>query len=54
MTDGSGRIGPSFIENTHHYARFTNDKGMFEIIYCGATGAMRPFGNRLKRMKSCM
>jgi cytochrome c-L len=47
MPDGSGRIGPSFIGETHHYPRFTTDKGMFEIIYGGATGAMQGFGNRL-------
>jgi cytochrome c-L len=47
MPDGSGRIGPSFIGETHHYPRFATDKGMFEIIYGGATGAMQPFGNRL-------
>jgi cytochrome c-L len=47
MPDGSGRIGPSLIGDTHHYPRFTTDKGMFEIIYGGATGAMQPFGNRL-------
>jgi cytochrome c-L len=49
MPDGSGRIGPSFIGDTHHYPRFTTDKGMFEIVYGGATGAMQPFGNRLKK-----
>ena len=49
MSDGAGRIGPSFIDDAHHYARFTTDKGMFEIIYGGATGAMQPFGNRLKK-----
>jgi hypothetical protein len=32
-----------------HYARFTTDKGVFEIVYGGATGAMQPFGNRLKK-----
>jgi cytochrome c-L len=47
MPDGSGRMGPSFLGETHHYARFTTDKGMFEIIYGGATGAMQGFGNRL-------
>jgi cytochrome c-L len=47
MPDGSGRIGPSFLGETHHYPRFTTDKGMFEIIYGGATGAMQGFGNRL-------
>jgi cytochrome c-L len=47
MPDGSGRIGPSLIGDTHHYPRFTADKGMFEIVYGGATGAMQPFGKRL-------
>jgi len=47
MPDGSGRIGPSLIGDTHHYPRFTTDKGMFEIVYGGATGAMQPMGKRL-------
>jgi cytochrome c-L len=47
LPDGSGRIGPSLIGDTHHYPRFTTDKGLFEIIYGGATGAMQPFGKRL-------
>lgn len=47
MPDGSGRIGPSLIGDSHHYPRFTTDKGMFEIIYGGGTGAMQPFGKRL-------
>ncbi len=47
LPDGSGRIGPSLIGDTHRYPRFTTDKGMFEIVYGGATGAMQPFGKRL-------
>jgi cytochrome c-L len=47
LPDGSGRIGPSLIGNTHRYPRFATDKGMFEIVYGGATGAMQPFGKRL-------
>jgi cytochrome c-L len=47
MPDGSGRIGPSLIGDTHNYDRFTTDKGIFEIVYGGATGAMQPFGKRL-------
>jgi cytochrome c-L len=47
MPDGSGRIGPSLIADTHHYPRFTTDKGMFEIVYGGGWGAMQPFGKRL-------
>ena len=49
LTRRTPTIGPSFIEDTHHYARFTTDKGMFEIIYGGTTEAMQPFGNRLKK-----
>lgn len=49
LPDGRGQIGPSLIGDTHHYPRFTTDKGMFEIIYGGATGAMQPFGKRLKQ-----
>jgi cytochrome c-L len=47
LPDGSGRIGPSLIADTHHYPRFTTDKGIFEIVYGGAAGAMQPFGKRL-------
>jgi len=47
LPDGSGRIGPSLIGDSHRYPRFTADKGMFEIIYGGGTGAMQPFGKRL-------
>lgn len=47
MPDGSGRVGPSLIGDTHRYPRFTTDKGIFEIIYAGATGAMQPMGKRL-------
>ena len=49
LPDGSGQIGPSLIGDTHHYPRFTTDKGLFEIIYGGAAGAMQPFGKRLKQ-----
>jgi cytochrome c-L len=47
LPDGSGQIGPSLIGDTHHYPRFTTDKGIFEIVYGGAGGAMQPFGKRL-------
>lgn len=47
LPDGSGRIGPSLIGDTHHYPRFTTDKGIFEIVYGGGAGAMQPFGKRL-------
>ncbi|HEY1748952.1 MAG TPA: c-type cytochrome [Xanthobacteraceae bacterium] len=47
LPDGSGRIGPSLIGDTHHYPRFTKGKGIFEIVYGGGAGAMQPFGKRL-------
>ena len=47
LPDGSGRIGPSLIGDTHRYPRFATDKGMFEIVYGGGTGAMQPMGKRL-------
>jgi cytochrome c-L len=47
MPDGSGRIGPSLTGDVHRYPRVTTDKGMFEIVYGGATGAMQPMGKRL-------
>ena len=47
LPDGSGRIGPALIGDTHHYPRFTTDKGIFEIVYGGGAGAMQPFGKRL-------
>lgn len=47
LPDGSGRIGPSLIGDAHRYPRVTTDKGMFEIVYGGATGAMQPMGKRL-------
>jgi len=47
MPNGGGRVGPSLIGDTHRYSRFTTDKGMFEIVYGGATGAMQAFGKRL-------
>lgn len=39
--------GGSFVGETHHYQRFNTDKGMFEIVYGGAMGAMQGFGGRL-------
>ena len=47
MPDGSGRLGPSLIDDTWKYERADTAVGQFEILYAGATGAMQPFGNRL-------
>ena len=47
MPDGSGRLGPSLIDDTWKYERADTPVGQFEIIYAGATGAMQPFKDRL-------
>lgn len=45
--DGSGRIGPPLNDEQVRHERAATQKGMFEIIYGGAAGAMQPFGQRL-------
>lgn len=47
MPDGSGRLGPSLVDDTWRYERAHTPVGQFEIIHAGATGAMQPFGDRL-------
>jgi cytochrome c-L len=47
LPDGSGRIGPSLIDDQYGYPRAATDVGMFEIVYAGGTGAMQPFRDRL-------
>lgn len=47
LPDGSGRMGPSLIDEEYYYPRVPTDIGLFEIIYGGATGAMQPFGRRM-------
>ncbi len=51
MPNGSGRMGPSLIGDAHRYDRFTTDKGLFEIIYGGATKPMLAYGHRLEKDK---
>ena len=46
LPDGSGRIGPSLIDDTSKYPRGTTDVGMFEILWGGASGAMQSFARR--------
>ncbi|HEX9905196.1 MAG TPA: c-type cytochrome [Propylenella sp.] len=46
MPDGTGRIGPSLVDDQHKYPRVATDHGEFEVIYGGAAGAMQPFGRR--------
>ena len=47
LPDGSGRLGPSLIDDTFKYERADTALGQFEIIYASATGAMQPFKDRL-------
>jgi cytochrome c-L len=45
-SDGTGRIGPSLIDDDYANKRANTDVGMFEIIHSGASGAMRSFADR--------
>ena len=47
LPDGSGRMGASLVGEKHVYERITNDVGLFEVIFGGASGAMQPFGKRM-------
>ena len=47
LPDGTGRIGPSLVDNDHRYPRVGTDVGLFEVIYGGAAGAMQAFGRRM-------
>lgn len=45
--DGSGGMGPSFLDNDWNNSRASTALGKFEIIWGGASGAMQPFKDRL-------
>jgi cytochrome c-L len=45
-SDGTGRIGPSLIDDDYANKRANTDVGIFEIIHSGASGAMRSFADR--------
>jgi len=47
MPDGSGRMGPSLIGDSYTYEQVATDKGMFEVVFGGAGGAMQAFGKRM-------
>lgn len=47
LKDGTGRIGPSLVDDKYGYDRTATDKGQFEIIYAGGAGAMQEFGRRI-------
>ena len=47
LPDGTGRIGPSLVDDEWKYERADTEVGRFEIIYAGAAGAMQAFGQRI-------
>lgn len=47
LPDGSGRMGPSLIEDYHVYEQIKNDVGLFEVVFGGGGGAMQPFSKRM-------
>lgn len=49
LPDGTGRIGPSLVDDKARYARTGTAKGKFEIIYAGGAGAMQAFDTRLSQ-----
>ena len=49
MPDGSGRIGPSLIDEVYINPRAESDVGKFEILMDGAFGAMRSFYDRMSQ-----
>jgi cytochrome c-L len=49
LPDGSGRIGPSLIDDLYINPRANTDVGMFEILFGGAFGAMRSVYDRMSQ-----
>jgi len=47
LPDGTGRIGPSLVDEDYFYDRVATDIGLFEVIYAGAAGAMQSFKTRI-------
>jgi cytochrome c-L len=46
---GTGRIGPSLVDDRWRYPRAETDVGVFEVIHAGGAGAMQAFGDRLSQ-----
>lgn len=47
MPDGSGRIGPSFLDDQWNYDYTATMRGRFAIVFGGGAGAMQSFSDRL-------
>ena len=49
MPDGSGRIGPNFLDDQWHYDATATMRGRFAIVYAGGAGAMQAFHQKLSQ-----
>lgn len=49
LKDGTGRIGPSLVDEETNHPAEDHHKYMFEIIYAGGAGAMQAFGRRISQ-----
>jgi cytochrome c-L len=49
LPDGTGRIGPSLVDQDYFYDRVATDIGLFEVIFAGAAGAMQSFKSRMSQ-----
>ena len=49
LPEGTGRIGPSLVDDTWKYPRAGTDVGRFEVIHAGAAGAMQAFAPRMSQ-----
>jgi cytochrome c-L len=47
LPDGAGGMGAQLNGPQHIYPRISTDKGLFEVVFGGAAGAMQPFGLRM-------
>lgn len=45
--EAGGGMGPSLVDETFANERVAADKGFFEVVHGGASGAMQAFGDRL-------
>ena len=49
LANATGRMGSNLVDAQVTYPRVKTDRGVFEVIYGGATGAMQAFGDRISQ-----
>jgi cytochrome c-L len=49
LADGSGRMGPSLIEDYHVHDEIKTDVGLFEMVFGGGFGAMQAYSKHLSQ-----